>query len=409
MRTRNYSGISLLLAAFFIFAAPAAARADSLFRLFPEGQLNGYYGDNIPFRTTNEVGDFGSIMVGGFYLDYTSAARYASLHYDTFVQLFAHESRYDRAGEGQCVSATDDENLSPTTKLRLNEFFYRDEPGYTDATVSGEAPQFNIILAQLLLANDEASVNRFNADLSHDWGSHWSSRLGVSQSTLWANSGTNSNTSYLETIDGVTYYHFSNRFVLGAGYRYYDFRFSLPGQPGVQAQWPFGRVSWQLAENLYFEGMVGVVISHTQGTSGQEVNPGGSGTLDYTLQRARLKIAGGQEPELLPVFGTFVNVRYVNGVILYDFTPRLTGNAGGSYYDFSGSGSHAEFASWGVGLSDRVNKWLSVYARFIQLRRVESGANQFLPSGSQNLRGAVSDYFVVGFSASVEAFRWSWQ
>src|SRR5208283_2922126 len=124
MRTRNYSSIPLLLAAFFVVAAPAAARADSLFRLYPEGQANGFYGDNIPLRTVNEIGDFGTVLVAGFFLDYTSAARYASLHYDTFAQLFTHQTQYDRAGEGQFVGATDDENLSRTTRLRLDELFY---------------------------------------------------------------------------------------------------------------------------------------------------------------------------------------------------------------------------------------------------------------------------------------------
>ena len=69
-------------------------------------------------------------MIAGFFLDYTSAARFASLHYETFAQFFAHQSRYDRAGEGQAVGVTDDENLSRTTQLRLNEFFLRDAPGH---------------------------------------------------------------------------------------------------------------------------------------------------------------------------------------------------------------------------------------------------------------------------------------
>ena len=110
MRTRITLGTSYL-SALCSLASPAAGRADNLFRFFPEVQGNGFYSDNVPLRTQNEVGDFRATLVGGFFLDYTSAARYASLHYDTFAQLFAHQSRFDRAGEGQFVRATDNENI----------------------------------------------------------------------------------------------------------------------------------------------------------------------------------------------------------------------------------------------------------------------------------------------------------
>ena len=45
-------------------------------------------------------------MVAGFYLDYTSAARYASLHYDTFAQLFAHQTQI-RSGRRRTVCQRD--------------------------------------------------------------------------------------------------------------------------------------------------------------------------------------------------------------------------------------------------------------------------------------------------------------
>src|SRR5712672_437943 len=135
--------VVFLVATGFIFAAQSAGRAEGLFRFFLEGQANGFYGDNIPIRTNNEIGDFGTVLVAGFYLDYTSAARYASLHYDTFAQLFTHQTRFDRAGEGQFVSFTDDENISPTTKLRLNELYYRDATALATVTASDQSPGFN--------------------------------------------------------------------------------------------------------------------------------------------------------------------------------------------------------------------------------------------------------------------------
>ncbi len=411
MRTRNYSGIPLLLAAFFIFATPAAARADSLFRLYPELQINGFYGDNVPFRTPpNEEGDFGTTMVGGFYLDCTSAARYASLHYDTFVQLFAHQTQLDRAGEGQYVQATDDENLSPTTKLHLDELFYRDATSEVAITTTDQSPQFNSYLALLLLANNQASINLFGAQLTHYWGRNWSSELAVHQETLFATSNSNTNgSSYYQGIAVATDYHFTSNFSLGAGYRYYDFRFTFPGRPGQQAHWPFMQATWEPMRNLYLTGMVGVVISHTQGQSGQTFNPGGIGTATYRFERGQVSVWGGQEPELTSVFGNVGYGRGARGSILYEFTPRLTGSAGMGFYNFQGTGFSGDFISWGVGLSELVNKWLSVNTRFIQIRRNENGSSQFLPSGTEAGQWAVGDYYIVGLAVSIEAFRWSWQ
>ena len=401
MRTRNHPGIPLLLAALFIFVFPAAGRADNLFRFYPEVAASGLYSDNVPLRTTNEEGDFAGTLAGGFFLDYTSAARYASLHYDTFAQLFAHQSKFDRAGEAQYVHATDEEHLSATTNLRIDELFYRDAPGGAASLLgTGEAPLFSTVAYQLLLANDRASTNWFNANLTHSWGRNWYSELWAHQETFWQTGNTSGNkTSYFQTIGTFTEYHFSDHFSLGPGYEFYDFRVTQPGRPDEEMQWPFVRVDWQPMENLALSGRVGAVISHVQGTSGEQVSPGGVVTLEYTLQRAHLKIEGGQAPQMTYTpTGFSETTRSGSGQIFYDFTQRLTGNAGAGYYEY-GNGFDQQMILWGAGLSDRVSKRLRVYASFVQLRR----------NDTQNSQEAVGNYFVVGFAVSVEAFRWSWQ
>jgi hypothetical protein len=403
----------LLVATGLIFAAPSAGRAEGLFRLFLEGQANGFYGDNIPLRTNNEIGDFGTVLVAGFFLDYTSAARYTTLHYDTFAQLFTHQTRFARAGEGQFVSFTDDETISPTTKLRVDELYYRDATALATVTASDQSPQFNSALALLLLANQQASINQFNTELDHAWSQKWSSDLSVHQTTYFAtsNNTTQDNYSFEQSVRTDTDYHFSGRFSLGAGYRYYDWRFTRPGLPGEQAHWPFARTSWKAMENLYLSGIVGIVISHTQGQSGEHVDPAGIGLIEYQFRRGTVSLSGGQEPSLTSAFGGVGELRGFRGNVIYQFTPRLTGSVGGSYYDASGSSFSGQFATWGVGLSQRVNRWLSFNARFIQVREDDTGSNQFFASGSNFSRGqwAVGDYYIVGLAVSFEAFRWSWQ
>ena len=408
---RSQLGI-LLVATVFIFSAPSIGRADNLVRLFPETQMDGFYGTNIPLMVHNGTGDFGSTMVFGFYLDYTSEARYASLHYDTFVQLFTHQTRFDRAGQGQFVNLTDDENISPTTKLHFDDFFYRDASVVTTITTSDQGPQFNSVLALLILANDQASINQVDAGLTHYWGQQWSSEISLHQTTFFAtgNDSTTNDNSYAQGVYTATDYHFSGRFSVGAGYRFYDWRFTFPGQPGEQAHWLFVRANWQVTKNLYLSGMVGPVISHTQGL-GDEVNAAGLGSVEYQWRRGSISVSGGQEPSLTSAFGTVGLIRGFRGGILYYFTRRLTGTAGGSFYDASGTDFSGEFASWGLGLSQRVNKWLSLNARFIEVKQNESAPNRFLASGlssADNGEWATGDYFIVGLSISAEAFRWGW-
>jgi hypothetical protein len=411
MRTKSQLGISLL-AAFLAVVAPTAGHADSLVRFFPEAQINGFYGDNIPLQANNGEGDWGTTMVAGFYLDYTSEARYASLHWDTFAQLFLQHSRFDRAGQGQFVNATDDENLSSTTKLRLNDFFYRDAPVVVAVTTSDQAPAFNTQLAQLILANDQATINHFNAVLSHLWGHNWSSELGVHQTTLWGtgnNAGNSSNTSFVQSVNGNTDYHFSDRFVLGAGYRFYDFQFTDAGRPDATAHWPYGRIVLVPMKNLYLTGLVGVVVTHTQGVGSTTVNPGGLGLLQYKFRRGYLNIYGGQQPELTSALTGVGEIRGVRGNLVYEFTRRVSGHAGVGFYQSLGSDFNGQLLSWGVGLADRLNRYMSVYARFVQVRVNETASNAFLPSGFRSGREEVGNYYVVGLSVSVEAFRRSWQ
>jgi hypothetical protein len=410
---RNQLGV-LLVAAILILAAPSVGHAYSLIRLFPESQMNGFYGTSIPLVDEGGTGDFGTTMVFGFYLDLTSDARYASLHYDTFVQLFTHQTRFDRAGQGQYVSATDDENISPTTKLHFSDIFYRDASVVTTITTSDQSPQFNSVLALLILANDQASINQFNAAWDHYWGEKWSSEVSLHQTTFFTtgnNPVSQTGDSYVQSAYADTDYHFSGRFSVGAGYRFYDWRFSFPGQPGEQAHWPLVRVNWEATKQLYLSGIMGVVISHTQG-QGDQVNAAGLGSVSYTWRRGTIGVSGGQEPSLTSAFGTVGLIRGFRGSVLYYFTPRLTGTAGGSFYDASGSDFSGQFASWGLGLSQRVNKWLSLNTRFIEVKQNETAPSRFLSSNltsADNGEWATGDYFIVGLSVSFEAFRWSWQ
>ena len=266
-------------------------------------------------------------------------------------------------------------------------------------------------MAQLLLANERASVNHVNAVLAHSWGRNLSSDLGVHQTTFFgtgfqANNSTNY--CFCQSVNIDTDYHFNERFSLGAGYRFYDFRNPGPGRPDTEAHWIYGKVTWFATKNLYLSGQGGIVISHDEGSS-TLVNPGGLAQLEYKFHHGHVSLYGGQEPALNSALGGVGEFRGVRGNVIYNFTQRTSGSAGGAFYQSIGPGFNGQVITWGVGVSNRVNKSVSVFTRFVQIRVTETADNQFLPGGLQNGREAVGDYFIVGMSVSIEALRWSWQ
>jgi hypothetical protein len=99
----------------------------------------------------------------------------------------------------------------------------------------------------------------------------------------------------------------------------------------------------------------------------------------------------------------------VTAHISYELTRRVTIGFGAGYYESSGTGIDDQLVSWGPSLIDRVNSWLTLSTRFVQVRRNLSGPSSVLPDDNQSGSNAVANYIVIGASVSFEAFRWSWQ
>ena len=212
-----------------------------------------------------------------------------SLHYDTFAQLFTHQTQYDRAGEGQFVGATDDENISPTTKLHFDEFFYRDASVMTMVTTSDQSPEFNSALALLLLANDQASINQFNAQLLALLGTAMVQRVQRPSDDLFGNrqqqqqQGTA--TANVPAPPPTTISRIASRWVwvidsMTSGSALLD-------NPANRRTGHSCAATWQPMKNLYLSGIVGVVISHTQGHSEQRSIRAAWGWLNTSLSTGR--------------------------------------------------------------------------------------------------------------------------
>ena len=186
MRTRNHSGI-LLLAAFFIFAAPAAGHADNLFRLYPELAASGIYSDNIPLRSSNGEGDFagdtGRRLFSGLHLGCQIHARYTTILSPSYSRTnpgmigLGKHSILTRPTLKICHRRPSCASMNSSTAIR---------PGRVASLLSTtQAPLFDTVAYQLLLANDQTSINWVAADLTARMGAQLVQRSRGSSGDLF--------------------------------------------------------------------------------------------------------------------------------------------------------------------------------------------------------------------------------
>ncbi len=398
---------SIIVATAFVLSVPTIAGADNLLRVFPFLTLSGTYTDNVRLSANNTMGDFIGTAFAGFFLDLTSPERQATFQWNTAAQLFVTNTEFDRAGEAQFMRATDVENLGSRTRLNLGEYFARDSPINLAVGTSEPAATLNEVFGPLLLSNDQATSNLFEASLDHDWSRDWSSQLGIDQRTLWVSGG---GTSYQQGVEVVGLYHYNEQLSFGPGYKFSDFRFQggAGSRPATEDHWPFLKGDWEPTYNLSLEGTVGLVVSNALGTGRQTINPAGIGTLEYRFRRGNIKIYGGQEPSLTDGLGGAGFRRSARGSFTYYLTQRLSAKGAVSYGEFFGPQVDAWFVTYGIGLNERINQWLTLYCNYINIRRESESGSSTAPQGLAVGQQADGNYFVLGMDIAFEGYRWSW-
>src|ERR1700685_3353121 len=116
------SGVSKIIIV-MLLAMPVSANAYTLLQLVPVVQFNQLYDDNIELSSTNKKGDFISNIVLGFYLNWTGPERNGSFQYETIGELFLNYQKYDNFGQTHYFEMHDQEHLSDTTTIDLDNWF----------------------------------------------------------------------------------------------------------------------------------------------------------------------------------------------------------------------------------------------------------------------------------------------
>ncbi|HVN64929.1 MAG TPA: hypothetical protein VMT58_09850 [Candidatus Binataceae bacterium] len=400
--------IAIVLAAFM----PAVARADNLLRLFPLLQGNFLYTDNVKFTPSNAQGDFSSNFAGGFYLDVTTPKRYATLEYSTFASLYLSHSNLDRGGQAQFARITDEEDIAPHTKINLYDWFVRDSPVIMAVTSGDRIPEFTPGFTEFLLANNHVIINTFKADAAHAFNQRWTGQFGIGQETISSEGGS---ASTLQAASMNLLYRVNEQFSIGPGYRFADFIFPSSTQPNSQVQWPIAHAVWLPAKDLFAEGYIGPMVAYnTTGVARTRVDPGGVLSIRYNPRPFHIAVSGGQQPGLSAGLGAGGVTRFGQGDFAWDITRRITFSANAGYSQVLPAGVSAQLIGYSAGMSERTTSWLTVFARYIGLRREYTGnptafTPGSLPSGTEFGRESVANYWAVGASIAFEAFRWSWQ
>jgi hypothetical protein len=238
-------------------------------------------------------------------------------------------------------------------------------------------------------------------DLRHDFTEQWSYDVDARQEVF----STSNALSLLSSVGGHTDYSLSPHTSLGAGYEYYDFRFSNSPSP-VETQFPQLRLKWDATRQLEFSGRGGFLISSRPEGGTGETRPGYEASTTYLSPHWRISVGAGQTPGITASGGAGV-VRDASGDLTYLIDRRTTLFAGVSYYEMIGGPNPLSVLSYGGGASYRVNRWLVLYAQYVGLN--ESSAVQFGPqpvsSSTSSSKPISSNILMFGVSLSFEAFR----
>lgn len=394
--------IALFTLTFSIAVSPSLY-AYTLLQVIPIIQLNELYDDNIQLTPSHAQGDFVTDLLLGAYLSYRGADRDGSFQYETVGEKFAQHQQYDDFGSTHFIQWSDRERLSERTKLSVDDWFLTGKiPSslLTSGSVADATPSLNAQLALAVLARIRSISNFFDAELRHDFSERNAAAIDVKQEYF----ATRNTTSTVSSV-GPRFDHLvSPHILVGAGYRFYDFRFTNSPSP-VEAQYPQLRIRWEPSRRLAFEGHGGPIFFARRGGS-NELKPGYEGTMAYENSRWRVRIGGGQTPGITASGGAGITQSAV-GDVGYSISKDTTFFAGTSYYELLGGQSPMTVMSYGGGVNYRFARRVSIYGEYVALSESGNGQNGPQIGATPSLaQGTVhSNIVMFGVSISFEAFR----
>jgi hypothetical protein len=181
------------------------------------------------------------------------------------------------------------------------------------------------------------------------------------------------------------------RFAGGFGYQFDDFRSSVGAQPTTETHWPQFRMRWGEATPFSILTQVGPIISDS--SSGSLVATSLPGTLDTISVPAQTKVklgylvsgnyrdrrltviaSAGQAPGLGAGFAGFATEQNYGLLVGYKLSRRAAVFVNGGYYTISGTDVSAQALTYTIGVTYRLNQYLTLSANYLGFQTKASGS-----------------------------------
>lgn len=405
-----------LMAALFI-TAPAAGRAMEI-SLFPAAELDQLYNSNVGVTSSNQQGDWITAELVGARLEASSPNRDCFLNYSTVFAENAWYQNLDRFGRDQNVQLNDSEHLSMTSSLNISDTFLRGNAASGQFYTGDAEPIGPQLMSALLYASTTtAETNAFSANFRHVNSDllAWSSE--VHQNFF----STNSASTVSNVATGLSFDQggslsvdrpLGERFTIGAGYRFDDFRFSN-GVPSSESHMPMLRLGWGIGTPFTIAASAGpTIVSSSSGAIGAttisgatNVEPGFQLTANYAGERFTLQGSADEYSGLSAGFGGQTNNITASSLFQYKLTRRAVLFTNVGYFDFSGTGTNGYSFSYAAGASYRLTRQISLTAEYYGYRTLANGvtAGALVASPGQTVATNVLLFGVV-----FQAAPWKW-
>ncbi len=385
--------------------------------VFPAAEFDQLYNTNVGVTANNRKADWITAELFGAKLEAQSPKRDFYLNYSTYLSENASYSNLDQFARDHFIQANDTENLSQAATLRISDTFLRGNATsaqfFTDST-EPLGPQ----LMAALLYNSATESNNFSAQLQYLRGDSLILTSEVHQDCFSANSNSsNTNT----TITGLSFDQggsfavdrlWGERFTVGAGYQFDDFRFSN-NVPSSESQMPALRLGWGGGTPFSLEASAGPrITSNSSGiigtsvfSSSTKIEPGFLLTANYTGERLNFKASAGETSGLSAGIGGQTNNITVSSLIQYRLTRRTTLFANIGYFKFSGIGTDGYTFSYAAGASYRLTRHISITAEYYGFRSLDNGpaAATLMVSPGQTV---MTNVFLIGVAFQASPLKW---
>jgi hypothetical protein len=403
--------------AVLLVAAPNAIFAMEL-SVFPVAEVDELYNSNVGTTSNNPKGDWITAELLGGKVEASSPNRDFYLTYSTVFAENAWYQSLDRFARDHNLQLNDTERLSNSTTLHLSDTFLRGNAAsgqfFTDST-QPVSPQ--LLSALLYNYNTTTQSNNFSAGLKYvnqnmfTWSSEVHQNFfstGSSSATLGATTGSSFDQGGSFVADRLV----GERFTVGFGYQFDDFRFSN-GVPTSDSHMPMLRLGWGAGTPFSLQASAGpTIVSSSAGVVGATrvaatttVGPGFNIVATYAGERFNLQGSAAEAPGLSAGFGGQTNNVTTSALLQYKLTRRALLFTNVGYFNFSGSGINGYSFSYAAGASYRLTRHISLTGEYYGYRTLGNGAAAVGLAGTPG-QTAVTNVFMFGVVFQLAPWRW---